>query len=435
VSSLVEFLRSARRELPPSAWARWACVFFTLFALTLLVSIAASQAFLAAAGICFAVHAVRARPRRWDAEVRFPPVTIPLALFSLGTVLAVVFAVHPGPGGFAIRKLALFVILLFGASLVAGSRHLSVLLSGFFLTAALAAVVGIGQFLFQYRAARALHPEGIYVFMISDRITGFMGHWMNFGGQQMLVFALLAAFLLFGPRSGTFSSLFSKRAGAAALALVALALVLNLTRGVWLGCLAAAIYLVGRARPRWLLALPAVALAAFLAAPGLVRERLRLVAHPSSDPSLAIRFEMWRVGLNMIRSHPWTGVGPNNIAPEYTLYLPPGTIPLAGYRDHLHNNLFQLGAERGLPALAAWVWLMGALGWRLLQLAGRLAEWRWLAEGAFAAWLAFVVEGFFEFNFGASPVLMAFLFVVAIPFGAAGAPTGSVKAQGRTKGT
>ena len=32
--------------------------------------------------------------------------------------------------------------------------------------------------------------------MTLTRNHGFMGHWMNFGGQQMLVFAALLAFLL-----------------------------------------------------------------------------------------------------------------------------------------------------------------------------------------------------------------------------------------------
>lgn len=415
MSSLVEFLASARRELPQASGARWACAFFTLSIVTLVVSLAASQAFLAAAGLSYAVHILATRPR-----VHFPPVGLPLLVFCLGTVLAVAFAVNPGPGGFALRKLVLFVLLLFGVNLVAGSRHLKLLLAGLFLTSALAALVATGQFLLQYRTARSLHPDQIYVFMISDRITGFMGHWMNFGGQQMLVFALLLAFVLLAGNSKGRLGPVSIRTGGFLLALIALSILLNLTRGVWLGCFAATLYLVARSRPRWLLALPVLALAAYLAAPGMMRQRIRVLANPASDPSLAIRFEMWRAGVNMIRAHPWTGVGPNNVPQLYTLYLPAGTTPIAGYRDHLHNNFLQLGAERGLPTLAAWVWLMGAFGWHLHKLRRKLAEWRWLAEGALAAWLAFIVEGFFEFNFGTSPVLMVFLFVMSVPFAAAG---------------
>jgi len=39
-----------------------------------------------------------------------------------------------------------------------------------------------------------------------------------------------------------------------------------------------------------------------------------------------------------------------------------------------------------------------------------------VADAAFAAWLAFVAEGFFEFNFGTTPVLMVFLFLMSTPF-------------------
>ncbi len=39
-----------------------------------------------------------------------------------------------------------------------------------------------------------------------------------------------------------------------------------------------------------------------------------------------------------------------------------------------------------------------------------------MVDAAIAGWLAVVVEGGFEFNFGTSPVLIAFLFVASTPF-------------------
>jgi Kef-type K+ transport system membrane component KefB len=39
-----------------------------------------------------------------------------------------------------------------------------------------------------------------------------------------------------------------------------------------------------------------------------------------------------------------------------------------------------------------------------------------VADATFAAWLAFLAEGFFEYNFGTSPVLMVFLFLMSTPF-------------------
>jgi O-antigen ligase len=420
VISLHDFLASARAELPRATYARWASIFFSLSVLTFLLSLAAAQALLALAAACYAVHLLRARP-----AIHFPPLKLPLALFSLGTVVSIFWAANPAVGWFAVRKLVLFVVLLLGVNLVASSKHLEFLYHGLFAESALAGLVAIGQFILQYRQVRALHPDRVYASLTSERISGFMGHWMNFGGQQMLVFAALLAFLLLRP--GIRGSGFGIRKGDSAprpkptiwwllLVVIATSIVLNFTRGVWLGCLVVVLYLVARWKPRWLLLLPVLVVVGYFAAPSLVRQRIEILRHPSRDPALSIRFEMWQVAWRMIQKHPLVGVGPNNIEQVYVLYLPPGKPPEPGYHGHFHNNFFQFGAERGLPVLAAWVWFMGALGWHFWRMRRRLARGRWMAEAALAGWLAMLVEGCFEFNFGTSPVLMLFLFVVCTPF-------------------
>ena len=55
---------------------------------------------------------------------------------------------------------------------------------------------------------------------------------------------------------------------------------------------------------------------------------------------------------------------------------------------------------------------------RAVEIRKRLRQSQWIAEAAIASWLAFIAEGCFEFNFGTSPVLMMFLFIVASPFAA-----------------
>ena len=256
--------------------------------------------------------------------------------------------------------------------------------------------------------------------MTLTRIHGFMGHWMNFGGQQMLVFTALLAFLLLSASvpKGFPAGQEGKGKGLywLVMAVVATSLVLNFTRGVWLGCVVATLYIVARWKPRTLWAIPVLLVVAYLAAPSMIRRRVSLAFHPTDDPALAIRLEMWGAGLRMVREHPWVGVGPENIPLVYTQYLPPGTTPMAGYHDHLHDNFLQLAAERGLPCLVAWLWFMLALGWHILRIRRRLSSERWVADAAFAAWLAFLAEGFFEYNFGTSPVLMVFLFLMSTPF-------------------
>lgn len=361
---------------------------------------------MAAAAICYAAYVWRDQP-----GVRFPPIKLPVALFCLWTVVSMFFAENPAAGGFAIRKLVLFVILLLTINVVISTKHLELLFQGLFLEAALAGLVGTVQFVEQYRTVRALHPDRVYYYMTLERIHGFMGHWMNFSGQQMLVFAALLAFLLTVQRP--------RKLWWGVLAVIGGSILLSFTRGVWLGCLAASLYLVVRTRPRWLWAIPTLLLAGYLAAPSLVLQRLEVLRHPSTDPSLSIRFEMWEVAWRMMRTHPWVGVGPNNIEQVYARYLPPGKTPEYGYHGHVHNNFLQFGAERGLPCLAAWVWLMAALGWQTWGIRRRLSQEQrspWVADAAFAAWLALLAEGFFEFNFGTSPVLMLYLFLSSTPF-------------------
>ena len=449
MKNLRDLMGSAWAALPGPGPARWAAALFSLSVLTFLISLAACQAFLAASGLVYAAHLVLKRP-----GAGFLPVKLPLALFCLFSVLSVFWAANPAVGWFAIRKLVLFLIWLLAVNLIVTERHLRGLLQALFAESALAGVVATVQFVAQYHAVSEAHPGQVYLYMISTRIHGFMGHWMNFGGQQMLVFSALLAFLLLRSRTVTRDSGLGTRGpqgrgmedkGSVTSsrdsspeprigspesritshesrlwwllwATVGLSIVLNFTRGVWLGCFVATLYLVARWKARLLWVLPVFVVFAYLGSPSLVRRRVWLALHPTQEPALAIRFEMWSVGLRMIRAHPWLGVGPNNIEREYPLYLPQGTSPMLGYHSHLHDNFLQFGAERGLPCLAAWVWLMGALGWQISRIRRRLTQARWVADASFAAWLALLFEGCFEFNFGTSPVLMVFLFITSLPF-------------------
>jgi O-antigen ligase len=448
VTRLTDLLEAARAELPAPSWAHWGSVFFSLSVLSFLISLAAAQALLALASVLYILQVLRDRT-----PVRFPPVKLPLALFCLFTLVSIAWAENPTVGWFAVRKLTLFVILLLGVNLVVSARHLTVLYQGLFVESAVAGLVSVPQFFALYRRAHVLHPGQVYLYMTVERVHGFMGHWMNFGGQQMLIFAALLAFLLlatpgFGTRVSGLGVRCSDLSNAVSLpeprtpkpetgifwwlllAIVILSLLLNFSRGVWLGCFVATSYLVACWRPRWLWVLPLLLIVGLLLSPRLIRQRIHSLRQPALDPSVSIRLEMWQAGLRMIRKHPWVGVGPNNISEVYTLYLAPRKAPEVGYREHLHNDFIQLGAERGLPCLAAWMWFMAALGWHFRRLRRKLRHFGWVADAAAAAWLAMLVEGCFEFNFGTSPVLMLFLFIVTVPFAAEKVDSRQLNAKG-----
>jgi O-antigen ligase len=127
---------------------------------------------------------------------------------------------------------------------------------------------------------------------------------------------------------------------------------------------------------------------------------------------------MLEAGLAMIRERPLFGLGPELVERRYAIYRSPAAprydVP------HLHNNLLQLAAERGLPALASYLGLTlaaMAVAWRELAREGgsksRRAD---LYVGVMLALLAFNLAGLFENNWGDTEVQRPVLFVLAIPF-------------------
>ncbi|MCZ6514598.1 MAG: O-antigen ligase [Acidobacteria bacterium] len=399
-------LSSLNRALPEPPLARYGSLALSLSVLSFLFSIALTQAALTRASLLFLIHYLKSRPR-----VFLPPVWLPLLFFCATTLLSVFFSGNLSLSSYAARKLVLFVILLLTLNLIVTRRHREFLLKALFVEAALVGLVAAVQVLLQYLQVRELAPEDFYLLMTHTRATGFLGHWMDYSGQQMMVLAVLTAFVLWRPKVKWGIVLF----------VVTVSLILSFTRGAWLGAAAGVVLLLSLKRPKLLWGLPVVGLAVVLVSPSLVRERVLSVFRPGEDPSINIRSEMAQVGWNMIREHPWLGVGPNRVDELYESYLPAGTEPIKGYHGHLHNNMLQIAASQGLPSLAAWVWLMALWGRQLFRLRRRLGKDgdAWIAAGALAAWLAFLVQGMFEFNFGSSEPLMLFLFLVSAPYTAA----------------
>jgi O-antigen ligase len=135
----------------------------------------------------------------------------------------------------------------------------------------------------------------------------------------------------------------------------------------------------------------------------------------AKDPTGVDRMTMLKVGARMVKAHPLTGVGPTLVEGRYREYL--SSSEPQHVNPHLHNVPMQIAAERGLPALAAWIWLLGALAVGLIRrLKG--SEARFLAATALASIIAMLTAGQFEYNFGDSEFLMLFLVLMTLPYAA-----------------
>jgi O-antigen ligase len=135
-----------------------------------------------------------------------------------------------------------------------------------------------------------------------------------------------------------------------------------------------------------------------------------------NDLSNRDRFAMLRMGVNIVKDHPLTGVGPEMVLRVYPQYRDP--LAVNDTNPHLHNVPMQIAAERGLPALAVWLWFVVVASRELFRQLRR-GPAKAVAGAGLAAMVAMLVAGLFEYNFGDSEFLMLFLGLITLPWAAA----------------
>ncbi len=372
---------------------------------SILFSIAVSQILLALALAALLVSST---------TLRLPPVKLPLALFLAATVISLLASGHIQQGMPQIRKFYVFFILLVTFSTcrkLSQVRAIVLLWAG---VATLSAARSFFQFWRLYRQSQAQHAN-FYDFYIGSRITGFMSHWMTFGGEEMIVLLLLLAWLFFSAERR------SKRAGWLGAVILACSMVLGFTRSIFLvGFPVGLLYLLWFWK-KWLVAVvPAAVLIAAFLGPAALRERIASVVEPQHDvDSNQHRAILRETGLLIVRAHPWLGLGPEQIKYQIDRWIPASARPLPpGDYEHLHNVYLQYAAERGLPALLIFLWLIAKILWDFASALRRkpTVEARFVLHGSIAAILALLAEGFAEYNLGDSEVLTLFLAVVAFGY-------------------
>lgn len=358
------------------------------FVSALQFSIAVAQILLAATLVAW-VALVAAR----GGGVGVPRMFWALAAYAGLTLVSAAFSGDPLASLADSKQLVLFAIVPAVYDLARGRRAaltIQVLIS----VGALAAVIGIVQY-------GILHYDNL-----GRRPQGTLTHYMTYSGVLMLVLSAAAARLIFRAGDWVWPAL--------VMPALLVALGLTFTRSAWVGACAALAVLVFL-RDRRLLALAPVAAALFVAlAPAGVTSRAYSMFN-LDDPTNRDRLAMLRSGVRMVRDHPLTGVGPDQVKVVYARYRDP--LAVEPLNPHLHNVPMQIAAERGLPALAAWLAFVGILTVDLLRRL-RTSAHRSLAAAGLAAVVAMLTAGLFEYNFGDSEFLMLFLVLVTLPYAA-----------------
>ena len=360
-----------------------------------VISISAMQTAYILALVAWAIRLALQGETR---QVRVP-LLLPCSAFVLASVLATLLAVEPLESLIELRNVFEALVLYLIVNQVTTEERATTLVRVLIATTTLMALYGLSQSL---------------TYGVNFRVRGTMDSKMTFAGLLMLVDLMTLAHGLF--RTHRWQLMWA----IPALLLITAALLMTQTRSAWCGLMAGCGVIVGLRKKVLLLAVPLGALVVLLLAPQTIKIRALSIADRGNITAQE-RLSMWSSGVRIIRDHPWTGVGMGAMERRYPQYREPDS-PIAPTRrlGHLHSNLIQIAAERGLLGLACWLWLWGAYGshtWRIYVRVGpedRSAKA--LVVGSLASVIGFQIEGLFEYNFGDSEVITLTYFLMALPF-------------------
>jgi O-antigen ligase len=370
------------------------------------------------------VLAVRAFDPALRARDRFP-LAAPILAFAAVTLASALLSDAPGPALWRAHHLFSFALFLAAVNGFRDGAHARRALRWLFAAVAVASVHAIVQW-WACSSSVPLPSWAGWLLRVDlatcrtrdlPRAKGFFSIYMTLAGSLSAALALMLGALVLGGRRA--------RPLLAPAALGFVALGLTLVRSAWLGC-AGAIGLLVLLTRRLALILPIVlALVVGLGVPSSFHKRF-VKAFDPHDASATERLYFWHAGLRMVADAPLLGLGPGGVGRHYADYKHPDGV--RRHTGHLHNNLVQIAAERGLLGLAAWLWIWVAFFLRAARIYRALpparGDDRALVAGSLAAVTGFLVAGLLEYNFGDSEVIDLVLVAMALPFvaGATGTP-------------
>jgi O-antigen ligase len=326
-----------------------------------------------------------------------PPFFVPLLAYAALTLLSATMSSNPRASIWDSRQLFLLLMVPIVARFARGDRA-AMAINVIIALGAAGAVVGIVQFaLFGFDN-------------LDNRPVGALSHYMTYSGVLMLVTGAAVARLLFHKGEWIWPAI--------AVPALLVALAATFARNAWVGVFVAVVCLLALKNWRLIIIAPILAVLFLVLAPTSIRQRAFSMVD-LNDPTNRDRRAMLKVGAGMIQDHPFFGVGPEMIQREYAQYRPPDAVNPTN--PHLHNVPVQIAAERGLPALAIWIWFV-VVALRDLLKQVRHGPARSVAAAGLAAVIGMLAAGLFEYNFGDSEFLMLFLGLITLPHAAARAP-------------
>ena len=371
-------------------WISLLPLFLALYLLFSMVSISMSQIFIFFALICWIIILIRKKQK-----FIFPSFFWPLIVYAVLSLVSSFLSVNPETSLKDSKELLLFLIVPivyigFFEEKVLKKANLALLASAY-----LSCLYSLFYFFFKASPG--------------ERMAGFMGQVMTQGGLLLLFSCMaLSMFLFTNDRIRYLWGL--------GLLLSLFALILTQTRSAWVGLAIAISLILFLYKPRALIIVPLAIGLFYVASPQYIKKRV-LSIFSQKHISNKVRIEHMTVGIKIIKDFPLFGTGSNTV--DMIIQNPKYELSEKAKKGgvHLHNNIIQIGAERGIPTLLAWLSFMI---WAFISLIKFLknkdSTLYPFTVVALAALLALFTAGLFEYNFADSEITMLFLYMITIPF-------------------
>jgi O-antigen ligase len=248
------------------------------------------------------------------------------------------------------------------------------------------------------------------------RATGFFGQWTTYGESLQLLGSLTFGLLVALRRKRT------KWGAVLVLGMIAIcgALILTVMRASW-AALLVSIVVIAVIGLRWrsLIVIGACVLPLILVGLFVLHQKRKVGFFDRNDDSIRWRLTIQREGFELLINNPrhlLVGVGMDSIKAhwrEWNLFEQ-GRRPMG----HMHSDYLQIALERGVPALIAWLVLMGIYGVMLWRTVRRVPNENWIERGlvlgALGGLVGFLLSGLVHYNWGDSEVVMIFYLIMGL---------------------
>lgn len=128
------------------------------------------------------------------------------------------------------------------------------------------------------------------------------------------------------------------------------------------------------------------------------------------------RYYIWEAGINMIKTHPFLGVGMGNFYRDLNEYYDKDIIPWTKH-EHAHNMYLQIFAEQGIFNFIVFILIIcqiSIIGFKKLNNLKENSYKKYVLLGAFFGFIAILAESLLDYTLLTAPLFLIFAILISL---------------------